>query len=158
MHLSRLLVVIALLAVTSTTGPDRVDAALERQGSRRLDDVDAAAGARFGRARADEGRDGKYTEPIGSGRDPLKVFTVRRDVDGRPAIRISGEVFGELQNERNVHGLSPEVAVQVGRKEMAAARPARTARDSGLLYHVHAAPGAGRTDLGAFDRAANPGA
>src|SRR5512138_1157909 len=40
--------------------------------------------------------DGKYAEPIGSGRDPLHVFTVVPDVDGRPAIRISGEVFGEL--------------------------------------------------------------
>ena len=36
--------------------------------------------------------DGKYTEPIGSGRDPLKVFTVARDVDGRPAIRIWSSV------------------------------------------------------------------
>jgi len=42
---------------------------------------------------------GKYTEPIGSSRDPLKVFTVLRDVDGRPAIRISGEVFGELRTK-----------------------------------------------------------
>jgi hypothetical protein len=41
--------------------------------------------------------DGRYTEPIGSGLDPLKVFTVARDVDGGPAIRISGEVFGELR-------------------------------------------------------------
>src|SRR5437773_11294285 len=45
------------------------------------------------------GADGRYTEPIGSGRDPLKVFTVVRDVDGRPAIRISGEVFGELRRK-----------------------------------------------------------
>src|SRR5437016_14275291 len=45
------------------------------------------------------GADGKYLEPIGSGRDPLKVFTVVRDVDGRPAIRISGEVFGELRHK-----------------------------------------------------------
>src|SRR5690349_19150306 len=42
------------------------------------------------------GSDGKYTEPIGSGRDPLNVFTIASDVDGRPAIHISGEVFGEL--------------------------------------------------------------
>src|SRR5688572_18234949 len=27
---------------------------------------------------------GRYTEPIGSGRDPLKVFTVATDVDGGP--------------------------------------------------------------------------
>ena len=69
-------------------------------------------------------RDGKYMEPIGSGRDPLKVFTVAEDVDGRPAIRISGEVFGELRTKAVVQGLSPEVSVQVGREEMAAARQA----------------------------------
>jgi hypothetical protein len=28
-----------------------------------------------------------------------RVFTVVRDVDGRPAIRISGEVFGELRTK-----------------------------------------------------------
>src|SRR5215510_14591954 len=28
------------------------------------------------------GADGKYTDPIGSGRDPLNVFTVAPDVDG----------------------------------------------------------------------------
>ena len=43
--------------------------------------------------------DGSYAEPIGSGRDPLRVFTVVNNVDGRPAIRISGEVFGELRTK-----------------------------------------------------------
>ena len=47
------------------------------------------------------GTDGRYTEPIGSDRDPLKVFTVAADVDGGPAIRISGEVFGELRTKRS---------------------------------------------------------
>src|SRR5436309_2738975 len=45
--------------------------------------------------------DGKYLEPIGSGRDPLGVFTIVNDVDGRPAIRISGQVFGELRTKRS---------------------------------------------------------
>src|SRR5215216_4557137 len=45
-----------------------------------------------------KGPDGKYTEPIGSNRDPLKVFTVTQ-VDGQSAIRISGEVFGELRSK-----------------------------------------------------------
>src|SRR6476661_8670126 len=27
---------------------------------------------------------GRYTEPIGSGRDPLKVFTIEPDIDGAP--------------------------------------------------------------------------
>jgi hypothetical protein len=44
--------------------------------------------------------DGQYTEAIGSGRDPLSVFTVASNIDGRPAIRISGEVFGELRTTR----------------------------------------------------------
>lgn len=44
--------------------------------------------------------DGKYAEPIESGRDPLRVFIVLSNVDGRPAIRISGEVFGELRAKR----------------------------------------------------------
>src|SRR6476620_10647721 len=43
--------------------------------------------------------DGKYLGPIGSGRDPLNVFTVAQDVDGRSAIRISGEAFGELRTK-----------------------------------------------------------
>ena len=72
--------------------------------------------------------DGKYTEPIGSGRDPLNVFTVVSDVDGRPAIRISGEVFGELRTKRVVQELPPEAAVQVGREEVGAARRRRTRR------------------------------
>jgi hypothetical protein len=45
-----------------------------------------------------KGADGKYTEPIGLNRDPLKVFTVI-PVDGKPVIRISGEAFGELRSK-----------------------------------------------------------
>src|SRR4051794_39875544 len=48
-----------------------------------------------------KGPDGKYSEPIGSGRDPLKVFAVVA-ADGRPAIRISGEVFGELRSKESL--------------------------------------------------------
>ena len=44
---------------------------------------------------------GRYTEPIGSNRDPLNVFTVVSNVDGRPAIRVSGEVFGELRTKQS---------------------------------------------------------
>lgn len=39
--------------------------------------------------------DGKYTEPIGPGRDPLHVFTVVEE-DGKPAIRISGVLHGSV--------------------------------------------------------------
>jgi len=90
--------------------------------------------------------DGKYTEPIGSGRDPLKVFTVVNDVDGRPAIRISGEVFGELRTTRSFKDYHLKFQFKWGEKKWAPRDRAETPRDSGLLYHVHAEPGAqGRT-------------
>ena len=61
--------------------------------------------------------DGKYTEPIGSGRDPLKVFTVDSDVDGRPAIRISGEVFGELRTKRTFKDYHLKLQFKWGEKK-----------------------------------------
>jgi len=87
--------------------------------------------------------DGKYTEPIGSGRDPLKVFTIVRDVDGRPAIRISGEVFGELRSTRSFKDYHLKLQFKWGSKKWPPRDKPETARDSGLLYHVHAAPGEG---------------
>jgi hypothetical protein len=87
---------------------------------------------------------GHYTEPIGSGRDPLKVFTVLANVDGRPAIRISGEVFGELRTHESFSNYHVRLQFRWGEKKW----PPRTeaVRDSGFLYHVHSPPGAeGRT-------------
>jgi hypothetical protein len=89
------------------------------------------------------GADGKYTEPIGSNRDPLKVFTVVNDVDGRPAIRISGEVFGELRTVRSFKDYQLRMQFKWGEKKWPPRDRAETPRDSGLLYHVHAPPGAG---------------
>jgi 3-keto-disaccharide hydrolase len=89
---------------------------------------------------------GKYTEPIGSGRDPLRVFTVLRDVDGRPAIRISGEVFGELRSKGSFKDYHLKLQFKWGDKKWPPRDRPATPRDSGLLYHVHAPPGlAGRT-------------
>ena len=90
--------------------------------------------------------DGKYLEPIGSGRDPLKVFTVVNDVDGRPAIRISGEVFGELRSKASFKDYHLKMQFKWGEKKWPPRDRAETPRDSGLLYHVHSEPGAeGRT-------------
>ena len=86
---------------------------------------------------------GKYTEPIGSGRDPLKVFTVVKDVDGRPAIRISGEVFGELRTKATFKDYRLKLQFKWGEKKWPPRDRPETPRDSGLLYHVHAAPGIG---------------
>ena len=90
--------------------------------------------------------DGKYTEPIGSGRDPLKVFTVVPNVDGEPAIRISGEVFGELRSTRSFSNYHLTLQFKWGEKKWPPRERPEVPRDSGLLYHVHSAPGAeGRT-------------
>jgi hypothetical protein len=92
------------------------------------------------------GADGKYTEPIGTGRDPLQVFTVAPDVDGRPAIRISGEVFGELRTARSLENYHLKLQFKWGDKKWAPRNRPEDRRDSGLLYHVHAPPGQnGRT-------------
>jgi hypothetical protein len=86
---------------------------------------------------------GNYAEPIGSGRDPLNVFTIVNNVDGRPAIRISGEVFGELRTTQSFKDYHLKLQFKWGDKKWPPRDGAATPRDSGLLYHVHAAPGAG---------------
>jgi hypothetical protein len=89
---------------------------------------------------------GRYADPIGSGRDPLKVFTVDPDVDGRAAIHISGEVFGELRTKAAFQNYHLRLQFKWGEKKWPPRDGATTQRDSGLLYHVHAEPGAeGRT-------------
>jgi hypothetical protein len=85
---------------------------------------------------------GRYTEPIGSNRDPLKVFSVDSDVDGRAAIRISGEVFGELRTKASFRNYHLKLQFKWGQKKWPPRDGAETQRDSGLLYHVHAEPGA----------------
>lgn len=88
------------------------------------------------------GADGNYTEPIGSGRDPLHVFSVV-DADGYPAIRISGEVFGELRSNESLKDYHLKLEFKWGEKKWPPRAKPETRRDSGLLYHVHAAPGEG---------------
>src|SRR5262245_23923746 len=65
------------------------------------------------------GANGRYTEPIGSNRDPLKVFTVAPSVDGAPAIRISGEVFGELRTVRSFENYHFKLQFKWGEKKWA---------------------------------------
>jgi len=83
---------------------------------------------------------GTYTEPIGSGRDPLKVFTVVSE-DGQPAIRISGEAFGELRHQDTFKDYHLRLQFKWGQKQWPPRDQPGTPRDSGLLYHVHNAPG-----------------
>lgn len=94
-----------------------------------------------GLPRADDGR---YRDVLGE-RDPLQVFTVV-PVDGRPAIRISGEVFGELRTRESFTNYRLRLQFKWGQKKWPPRDQPATPRDSGLLYHVHTAPGAeGRT-------------
>lgn len=87
-----------------------------------------------------KGPDGKYTEPLGA-RDPLRVFSVV-EVDGRPAIRISGEVFGELRSRGSFENYHLRLQFKWGEKKWPPRDKPEIPRDSGLLYHVHAEPGA----------------
>jgi hypothetical protein len=89
------------------------------------------------------GADGRYTEPIGSNRDPLRVFTVVPEVDGKPAIRISGEAFGELRSARVLEDYHLTLQFKWGQKKWPPRDAANRSRDTGLLYHVHAGPGEG---------------
>lgn len=87
---------------------------------------------------------GNYTQPLGA-RDPLGVFTVAT-VDGQPALRVSGQVFGELRTKDSFTNYHLRMQFKWGEKKWPPRAGATTPRDSGILYHVHAAPGAeGRT-------------
>jgi len=83
---------------------------------------------------------GEYTEPVGLDRDPRQVFTVV-DVDGRPAIRISGEVWGALTTKAEYGDYHLRFEFKWGAKRW----PPRdqTVRDSGGLYHCVGPHGAG---------------
>lgn len=79
---------------------------------------------------------GAYSEVVGAGRDPLKVFTVV-NVDGQPAIRISGQIFGGITTKAEYGNYHLRLQFKWGEKKWAPR--AEAVRDSGLLYHVHSA-------------------
>jgi len=71
-------------------------------------------------------------EPIGRGRDHLKVFQVVL-MDGEPSIRISGEVLGGLATLAEYGNYHLELEFKWGERRFAPR--ADLPRDSGLLYH-----------------------
>ncbi len=92
-----------------------------------------------------KGADGKYADVIGPAKDPLGVFTVV-EVDGQKAIRISGEVFGELRSHESLQNYRLRLQFKWGQLKWPPRNKPDSLRDSGVLYHVHSAPGAeGRT-------------
>jgi hypothetical protein len=78
-------------------------------------------------------------EVIGLNRDPHKVYSVVT-ADGRPAIRISGEVFGALTSTDEFENYHLRLEFKWGQKKWPPREKA--VRDSGLLYHCYGPQGA----------------
>ncbi|MBS1506414.1 MAG: DUF1080 domain-containing protein [Bacteroidetes bacterium] len=76
---------------------------------------------------------------IGLNKDPRKVFSVV-DVDGQPALRISGENFGGISTQQAYSNYHLKLEFKWGKKKW----PPRKdkPRDSGLLYHAAGKHGA----------------
>lgn len=76
---------------------------------------------------------GEHAEALGVGHDPTNVFTVVK-VDGAPAIRISGEIFGTLTSKESFSNYRLRLEMRWGEKKW----PPRLdqPRDGGLLYHA----------------------
>jgi hypothetical protein len=75
---------------------------------------------------------GDYVDSVGLDKDPKKVYTVVQ-VDGKPAIRISGEIFGALTSKEEYGDYHLKLEFKWGEKKWPPREKA--VRDSGLLYH-----------------------
>src|SRR5262249_55299691 len=71
-------------------------------------------------------------EPVGLNKDPKHVYMVTM-VDGQPAIRISGEIFGALTTKDEFQNYHLKLEFKWGDKKWPPREKA--VRDSGLLYH-----------------------
>ena len=78
------------------------------------------------------GDNGHYTAPLGLNKDPLGVFSVA-EIDGGPAIRISGQVMGILVTDNEYQNYHLKLEFRWGNKKY----PPREnePRDSGVLYN-----------------------
>jgi hypothetical protein len=84
--------------------------------------------------------DGFYTWLVDSHReDPLRVFTVVDQIDGAPAIRVSGERWGGLITREAYRDYHLTVEFRWGL--LAWAQRKAGARDSGVLVHAQGADG-----------------
>lgn len=81
-------------------------------------------------------------EAVGLNKDPKKVYTVV-EADGRPAIRISGEIFGALTSRKEYENYHLKLEFKWGEKRWPPREKA--VRDSGLLYHCVGPHGAANT-------------
>ncbi len=84
---------------------------------------------------------GKYTQVLGVDRDPLNCFSVV-EVDGRPAIRLSGEGQGTLGTKESFSNYHLRFQFKWGQKKYPPGND-KAIRGAGLLYHGHGAHGEG---------------
>jgi hypothetical protein len=71
-------------------------------------------------------------EVVGLNKDPKNVYTVV-DADGKPAIRISGEIWGAITTHDEFENYHLKLEFKWGEKRWPPRE--KTVRDSGLLYH-----------------------
>jgi hypothetical protein len=76
---------------------------------------------------------GEYVEPVGVGRDPKGVFSIV-PLDGAPAIRVSGEIYGALTTVRAFGDYHLRFEFKWGRRKWPPREQA--ARDTGCCYHA----------------------
>ncbi|MBL8796422.1 MAG: DUF1080 domain-containing protein [Planctomycetia bacterium] len=88
------------------------------------------------------GKPHKGTEVVGLNTDPNKVYVVV-DKDGKPAIRISGEIFGAITTKDEFENYHLKLEFKWGEKKWPPRENA--VRDSGLLYHCVGKQGAAGT-------------
>ena len=82
------------------------------------------------------------TRPLGLNHDPRGVFRVET-VDGRGAIRVSGEIYGALTTKASFSNVHVRVQYKWGSKKWPPRAEARHYRDAGLLYWCVGPDGAG---------------
>jgi hypothetical protein len=82
------------------------------------------------------------TPALGLNTDPGEVFTIV-EVEGRPALRISGEYLGGLTSKREFSNFRLRLSYRWGEiRWLAPDRP----RNSGLIYHGHGEHGSGAAE------------
>ncbi len=81
---------------------------------------------------------GRYLEPIGKNRDPLKVFNVET-VDGGPVIHITGQGFGVITTKESFANFHVRLQMKWGERKWSI--KLNSPRDTGLLYLAHGEPG-----------------
>lgn len=81
---------------------------------------------------------GRYLEPIGKDRDPLKVFNIVT-ADGGPVIHITGQGFGVITTKESFANFHVRLQVKWGERKWGS--KLNKPRDTGLLYFVHGEPG-----------------